>query len=80
MKEINKMYHINLSKEDLMGAKYAILPGDPFRVNKIAMYLDNAQYLGSSREYTAYLGDIKNEKVLVILYFPNYCKPRSVPG
>lgn len=66
MKETNKMYHINLSKEDLMGAKYAILPGDPFRVNKIAMYLDNAQYLGSSREYTAYLGDIKNEKVLVI--------------
>ena len=32
-------YHIQLTKED--GAKYAILPGDPGRTEKIAAYLDN---------------------------------------
>ena len=33
-----KMYHINLSKNDIKGAKYAILPGDPGRVGSIAKY------------------------------------------
>ena len=26
-----KMYHIGLTKEDIKGAKFAILPGDPGR-------------------------------------------------
>lgn len=61
-----KMYHINLSKNDLEGAKYAILPGDPTRVGSIAKYLENPKKIGQNREYTSYLGTIKNEKVLVI--------------
>lgn len=61
-----KMYHINLSREDIKGAKYAILPGDPGRVESIAKYLDNAEKIGQNREYTEYLGTINGEYVLVI--------------
>ena len=61
-----KMYHINLSKEDIKGAKYAILPGDPGRVGSIAKYLENPKKIGKNREYTSYLGNIGKEKVLVI--------------
>ena len=31
MENKEKMYHIGLSREDIRGAKYAILPGDPGR-------------------------------------------------
>lgn len=66
MKKNEKMYHIALSKNDLEGAKYAILPGDPGRVELIASKLKNAHKLNVNREYTSFLGDLKNEKVLVI--------------
>lgn len=61
-----KEYHIKLSSNDIEGAKYAILPGDPGRVGKIAKYLENPKKIGQNREYTAYLGSISGEKVLVI--------------
>ena len=66
MKDREIMYHIGLSKEDIKGAKYAILPGDPGRVPKIAACLDNPEKLAVSREYTSYLGELEGEKVLVI--------------
>ncbi len=66
MKDREKMYHIGLSKEDIKGAKYAILPGNPGRVPKIAACLDNPEKLAVSREYTSYLGELEGEKVLVI--------------
>ena len=55
----DKMYHIGLSKSDIKGAKFAILPGDPGRVEKIAAALDEAEMITSKREYTSYLGKIK---------------------
>lgn len=61
-----KMMHIGLSEQDLQGAKYALLPGDPGRVDKIAGLLDNPQLIGQNREYTSYLGEICGEKVLVM--------------
>lgn len=61
---MEKLYHIGL--DNTHGAKYAILPGDPGRVEKIASYLDNARYLGSNREYTTWIGEIDGEKVLVM--------------
>ena len=61
-----RMYHIGLTKEDIEGAKYAILPGDPARVSKIAAYLENPKGLYISREYTSYLGSINGQKVLVM--------------
>ncbi|HHX63085.1 MAG TPA: uridine phosphorylase [Epulopiscium sp.] len=61
---MEKLYHIGLDNSH--GAKYAILPGDPGRVEKIASYLDNAKYIGTNREYTTWLGEIEGEKVLVM--------------
>ena len=61
-----KLYHINLSKEDIQGAKYAILPGDPDRVPKIAAFFDNPQKIGQKREYVSYLGELCGEKVLCV--------------
>ena len=62
----DKMYHIGLTKKDIQGAKYAILPGDPGRVSKIAKYLKKTELLKVNREYTSYLGELADEKVLVI--------------
>lgn len=61
-----KLYHINLSKSDIQGAKYAILPGDPDRVPKIAAFFDNPQKIGQKREYNSYLGELNGEKVLCV--------------
>ena len=66
MEQTDRMYHIGLTKEDIQGAKYAILPGDPGRVEKIASKLNNAHKIGVNREYTSYLGELDGEKVLVI--------------
>lgn len=66
MENKDKMYHIGLSKLDIEGARFAILPGDPGRVESIAKYLEGSKKIGQKREYTSYLGTLKNEKVLVI--------------
>ena len=58
------MYHIGLTQAE--GAHYAILPGDPGRVETIARQLDQPEYLGSHREYTAWRGAIDGEPVLVM--------------
>ena len=50
-----RLFHINITREQ--GAEYAILPGDPGRVPKIAAYLDNAQLLAQNREFISYAGD-----------------------
>jgi len=57
-------YHIKLTEEHK--AKYAILPGDPGRVEKIAAYLENAVQVGNNREYNSYLGYLDGERVLVV--------------
>lgn len=57
-------YHIQLSKAE--GAKYAIVPGDPGRVPKIAEFLDNPRPVKCNREYNTYEGYIDGEKVLVV--------------
>ena len=62
--EIEPSYHIGLKAGH--GARYALLPGDPGRVEKIAQYLDDAQFLCVSREYTTYIGTLCGEKVLVM--------------
>ncbi len=59
------MYHIGLCKDDLKGAEYAIIPGDPGRVEKIARMLDNPVFLKSNREYTSWLGYVNNKPVVV---------------
>ncbi|MDR3311203.1 MAG: uridine phosphorylase [Oscillospiraceae bacterium] len=56
-------YHIGF--EDARGAKYAILPGDPGRVEKIARRLENPEFLAQNREFTTWTGGISGENVLV---------------
>ncbi len=63
-RSIEKMYHIGL--DDSHGAKYAILPGDPGRVEKIAQFLENPRFLGQNREYTTWIGQLAGEPVLVM--------------
>lgn len=61
-----KCYHIALNKKIIESAKYAIMPGDPGRVKKIASLLDNPHFITQNREYTSYIGYINNDPVLVI--------------
>ncbi len=61
---VQKSYHIGFN--DAKGAKYVILPGDPGRVEKIAQYLDEPQFLAQNREYTTWLGKLAGAPVLVM--------------
>lgn len=61
---MEKMYHLDF--DDSHGAKYAILPGDPGRVEKIAAFLENPRFYHRNREYTAYLGELEGETILVM--------------
>ena len=56
-------YHINISQNE--GAKYAILPGDPGRCQKIANLLDDAEQISFNREYNIWSGTLEGERVLV---------------
>lgn len=66
MVKTEKEYHIQLSKSDIEGAGYAIMPGDPGRVEKIAAYLEEARFLNANREYTSWIGRLCGEPVLVL--------------
>ena len=58
------LYHIGFGGEH--GAKTAILPGDPGRVESIARHLDNPRFFRQNREYTTWLGELDGETVMVI--------------
>ncbi|HZJ90538.1 MAG: uridine phosphorylase [Clostridiaceae bacterium] len=60
---MEKLYHIQL--DDSHGARYAIMPGDPGRVELIANLLDEPRFLVSNREYTSWIGSLEGENVLV---------------
>lgn len=59
-----KQAHIRLSKQD--GAKYAILPGDPGRIDHIKEYLTDAKELAYNREMRSISGYYKGIKVLAV--------------
>ena len=58
------LYHLNFSEEPNAG--YAIMPGDPGRVEAIARQLYNPRFFSQNREYTAWLGSLHGENVLVM--------------
>ena len=62
--EHQKPYHIGFINE--VGARYAILPGDPGRVEKIAAHLANPRFVAQNREYTTWVGEIEGEPVYVM--------------
>jgi len=51
---MENLYHIGFN--DSHKAKYAILPGDPGRVEAIAGYLDDPHFYCQNREYTTWAG------------------------
>lgn len=59
-----KQYHINCGPGDV--GRWCLLPGDPGRCEKIAEYLDGAEFVSSNREYTVYTGSLLGEKVSVV--------------
>ncbi len=59
------LYHIGISPQMIKGAKYALLPGDPGRVESLAKALGPAELIGCHREYTSWLAEIAGEAVLV---------------
>jgi len=61
---MEKLYHVDF--DDTHGALYAILPGDPGRVEKIASYLENPRFYHQNREYTTWLGEIAGKTVMVM--------------
>lgn len=59
------LYHIGISAEMLKGAEYALLPGDPGRVEALARALGTAEPVGCHREYTSWLADVEGTSILV---------------
>ena len=62
-----RKYHIGLTRGDLEGAEYAIMPGDPGRVPKIAAKLEQARQIGMNREYTSWSGTCANGKKILVI-------------
>ena len=56
--------HIQLSAD--LDVKYALLPGDPARVERAKLLLEDAVDLAFNREYKSVLGTYQGMKVLVI--------------
>jgi len=68
---MKKVYHLDLDDSLVEGVKYALLPGDPFRVERIANYISErfntfSKKLAWKREFCSYLTEIEGEKVLVV--------------
>lgn len=59
------VFHLGVNSNDLDGAKIAIIPGDPARVEKIANLMDSPKFLASHREYTLYLAKLDGESIVV---------------
>lgn len=64
------VYHLDLDKRRIQGAKIALLPGDPGRVPSIAQAVSKAfgrpfDSLASKREFTTFIAGAGKAKVLV---------------
>lgn len=59
-----RMFHIGLRPQE--GAAYALLTGDPGRVEEIAGLLEAPVFLCQNREYTSWAGRLGGERVLVV--------------
>ncbi len=56
-------YHIHMKKGDV--GRYVFLPGDPFRTDLIASFLDDAKLVAHNREHKTWTGYLDGEKVSV---------------
>ena len=56
-------YHVRLKEGDI--GRYVLLPGDPFRTDMIASFLDDAKLVAHNREHKTWTGYLDGEKVSV---------------
>ena len=56
-------HHIQCRKGDI--GRYVLLPGDPFRTDIIARYLDDAKLVAHNREHKTWTGTLLGEKISV---------------
>ena len=61
--ESGKVYHVDVKPGDI--GRYVFLPGDPFRTDLIASYLDDAVLVAHHREHKTWTGYLNGEKVTV---------------
>ena len=61
--ESGKVYHVDIAPGDI--GRYVFLPGDPFRTDLIASYLDDAVLIAHHREHKTWTGYLNGEKVTV---------------
>jgi uridine phosphorylase len=62
---MEKLYHINVAKEELEGSKYCLTCGDPGRVSHISKLLKNPKELTFNREYQVHLGYLNDHPITV---------------
>ena len=61
--EMDKQYHIAISPGQV--GEYAILPGDPGRVEEIARRLNKPVFVAEKREYKTFAGGLAGKRVCV---------------
>ena len=59
-----KQPHICL--DESLGIRYAILPGDPARIDRIAEFLDSPQEIAYNREFRSLCGSYKGVRILAL--------------
>ena len=59
----DKMFHIGIRRDTRI--EYAVLPGDPGRVDKIAAHLKEPVFLAENREFRSAAGRIGNTRVII---------------
>ena len=66
-KKARSVYHLGLAAGDLAGARFALLPGDPDRVEGIARTppFEDARELACKREFRTWLGYVRGQPALV---------------
>lgn len=58
-----KQHHIHVSRGEI--GRYVLLPGDPFRTDVIASFLDDAKLVAHNREHKTWTGYLDGEMVSV---------------
>lgn len=58
------LFHLNFNPNEIQ-AEYAILPGDPGRIEEIGSFLDNYKLVSYNREYKIIRGNVAGKRVFV---------------
>ena len=63
MHEGDKLYHIQVAKGEV--GRYVLLPGDPFRTDRIARFFDEPRLIAHNREHKTWAGKLDGVPVAV---------------